>query len=65
MLIDFLRRVPTMRAVPLWIMKCAMMLLPLACIVIGFIIYAKKFRIDEKMYARIISDFEQRKEQSQ
>lgn len=46
---------------PIWIMKIAMMLLPLVCIVVGFAIYWKKFKIDEEMYAKIISDLEQRK----
>ena len=47
---------------PLWIMKIAMMLLPLVCIVVGFIIYNKKFRIDEKLYAQIVADLEARAE---
>ena len=41
---------------PLWIMKVAMMLLPLVCILAGFILYAKKFKIDETMYAQIVED---------
>lgn len=45
---------------PIWIMKIAMMLLPLICIVVGFTIYYKKFKIDEKMYAQIIADLEKR-----
>lgn len=44
----------------IWIMKVAMMILPLICILIGFIIYQKKFRIDEKMYAQICADLEER-----
>ena len=47
---------------PLWIMKIAMMILPLICILAGFIIYYKKFKIDEKMYAEIIADLEKRNE---
>ena len=47
---------------PLWIMKIAMMLLPLVCIVVGFIIYNKKFKIDEKLYAQIVSDLKERAE---
>ena len=43
-----------------WIMKIAMMIFPLICILIGFIIYHKKFKIDEKLYAEIISDLESR-----
>lgn len=41
---------------PIWIMKIAMMILPLLCILAGFIIYYKKFKIDEKMYEKIIED---------
>ena len=41
-------------------MKIAMMILPLICILLGFIIYQKKFKIDEKMYAKIVADLEER-----
>lgn len=44
----------------IWIMKIAMMILPLICILIGFVLYIKKFKIDEKMYAEILSDLEAR-----
>ena len=44
----------------LWIMKISMMILPLVCIVIGFILYSKKFKIDEKLYSKIVSDLEER-----
>lgn len=44
----------------IWIMKIAMMILPLICILIGFILYQKKFKIDEKMYTQICKDLEQR-----
>ena len=44
----------------LWIMKISMMIFPLICILVGFFIYQKKFKIDEKMYAEIISDLEER-----
>ena len=44
----------------IWIMKVAMMILPLICILIGFVIYIKKFKIDEEMYARILSDLKER-----
>lgn len=47
---------------PIWIMKVAMMLLPLVCILAGFILYAKKFRIDETMYAQIVEELEKGKE---
>lgn len=45
---------------PIWIMKTAMMILPLICILVGFIIYYKKFKIDEKMYKEIIAELEER-----
>ena len=44
----------------IWIMKIAMMILPLLCILTGFIIYWTKFKIDEKMYEQIVSDLEAR-----
>ena len=43
-----------------WIMKLSMMILPLVCILIGFVLYQKKFIIDEKFYAKIVSDLEER-----
>ena len=46
----------------IWIMKIAMMILPLICILIGFILYQKKFKIDEKLYSEIISDLKSREE---
>ena len=48
----------------IWIMKIAMMILPLICILIGFALYSKKFKIDEEMYARILSDLEERNKDS-
>lgn len=44
----------------IWIMKSVMMIFPLICIVTAFIIYNKKFKIDEKMYAQICKDLEER-----
>ena len=44
----------------IWIMKLAMMIFPLICIVAGFLIYIFKFRIDEKMYDKIVTDLEER-----
>ena len=44
----------------IWIMKLAMMIFPLICIVTGFVIYMKKFKIDEKLYAQIVEDLEVR-----
>jgi melibiose permease/lactose/raffinose/galactose permease len=45
-----------------WIMKIAMMILPLICILAGFIVYYKKFKIDEKMYAQIVDELKARNE---
>ena len=47
-----------------WIMKISMMILPLICILIGFVIYHKRFKIDEKLYAEIVSDLEARASES-
>lgn len=44
----------------IWIMKLSMMILPLICILIGFVLYNKKFKIDEKMYEQICKDLERR-----
>ena len=48
-----------------WIMKISMMIFPLICILVGFILYMKKFKIDEKMYATIVSDLESRAKESE
>jgi melibiose permease/lactose/raffinose/galactose permease len=42
------------------ILKTAMLLLPLAVIVLGFAVYLLKYKIDEKYYARIIGDLKER-----
>ena len=47
-----------------WIMKISMMILPLICILVGFVLYQKKFKIDEELYATIVSDLEKRNAQS-
>lgn len=44
----------------IWIMKLSMMILPLVCILVGFILYQKKFKIDEKLYAEIVADLEKK-----
>jgi melibiose permease/lactose/raffinose/galactose permease len=46
----------------LLIMKFAMLILPLIFIVIGYLIYDKKFKIDKQMYDSIISDLAARGE---
>ena len=45
-----------------WIMKISMMILPLICILIGFFLYIKKFKIDEETYAQILADLKEREE---
>ncbi|MDR0452798.1 MAG: glycoside-pentoside-hexuronide (GPH):cation symporter [Treponema sp.] len=42
------------------ILKTAMLLLPLAIIALGFLIYLLKYKIDEKYYARIIGELKER-----
>lgn len=49
----------------LFIFKVAMMILPLVCIVIGFVIYRAKFILDEEMYAKIVEELDERKKQSE
>ena len=46
----------------IWIMKISMMILPLICILIGFVLYIKKFMIDEEMYANILADLKERED---
>jgi melibiose permease/lactose/raffinose/galactose permease len=41
-------------------MKFAMLILPLIFIVIGYIIYKKKFKIDKEMFDKIIADLAER-----
>ena len=48
----------------LLIFKVAMMILPLVCIVIGFVIYRTKYILDEEMYAKIVEELDERKKQS-
>ncbi len=50
---------------PIWIMKVAMMILPLLCILAGFILYHKKFKIDEKAYVSIVEELEARRKSSE
>ena len=48
----------------LLIFKVAMMIFPLICIVIGFIIYRKKYILDEEMYKKIVEELNERKKQT-
>jgi len=45
-----------MTAEGILILKAAMMVFPLICIVVGFIIYRKKYILDEEMYKRIVEE---------
>ena len=44
----------------LLMMKTAMLVFPLVCIVIGYLVYKKFFKLDKAMYDRIILDLEER-----
>ena len=46
------------------IVKVAMFLIPVALILIGYFIYLKKFKIDEKFYAQILKDLDEREKES-
>lgn len=50
-----------MTAQGLLILKAAMLIFPLFCILIGFLIYRAKYILDEKMYQRIIDELANRK----
>ena len=54
--------IATMPESAVWIMKISMMILPLICILIGFFLYIKKFKIDEETYANILADLKAREE---
>jgi sugar (Glycoside-Pentoside-Hexuronide) transporter len=41
-------------------MKISMMILPLIVILIGYIIYLRKFKIDEEMHTKILADLKER-----
>lgn len=40
------------------IMKLSMMILPLILIVLGYIVYLKKYKIDEKLYEKMVGEIE-------
>ncbi len=43
------------------ILKMAMMIFPLICIVVGFLVYRSKYILDEKMYNKIVEELNERK----
>ena len=46
----------------LLILKVAMMVLPLICIVVSFFIYKSKYILDEEKYAQIVGELNERKQ---
>jgi len=44
----------------LWVMKVAMLVLPLVFILTGYLIYRSKYRIDEEFHAQILADLGER-----
>ena len=44
----------------LLIIKIAMLILPPILIIVGYLIYRAKYRIDEEMYATLVSDLKER-----
>lgn len=42
------------------LMKAAMFIFPLICILIGYLLYRSKYKIDKQMYDRIIADLKER-----
>ena len=50
-----------MTASGIFILKMAMMVFPLLCILIGFLIYRSKYILDEEMYAKIVRELSERK----
>ena len=40
------------------IFKCAMFALPLVFILVGYVVYLKKYKIDEQFYGEILQDLE-------
>ncbi len=45
----------------LLLLKMAMMVFPLLCIVVGYLIYRKKYVLDEQMYKKIVEELNERK----
>lgn len=50
-----------MTASGVFILKMAMMVFPLICIVIGYLVYRAKYILDETMYAKIVRELNERK----
>ena len=54
---DFINNLPPYAG---WVLKFFMMIIPLIFILASFVIYYKKFKIDEKFYAQIVEDLNAR-----
>ena len=50
-----------MTASGVFVLKMAMMVFPLICIVIGYLVYRAKYILDETMYAKIVRELNERK----
>ena len=50
-----------MTASGIFILKMAMMVFPLLCILAGYLIYRSKYILDEEMYAKIVRELSERK----
>ena len=50
-----------MTASGIFILKMAMMVFPLICILVGFLVYRSKYILDEEMYAKIVRELNERK----
>ncbi len=46
----------------LWMMKSAMLLFPLVCLFVSYLLYRWKYKIDKKMHAQILEDLKARGE---
>ena len=57
---DKLAAAATVQTSSLWMMKVAMLIFPLICIVVGFVLYRKKYVIDKEMYERIVEELKER-----
>ena len=50
-----------MTASGIFILKMAMMVFPLICILVGYLVYRSKYILDEEMYAKIVRELGERK----
>ena len=50
-----------MTAEGLLILKAAMLIFPLICILVAFVFYSKKYILNEEMYAKVVKELEERR----